>query len=76
MKKKYLKLTKGQKERGVVFSSEFVGTSNPIIPEITSRECKEDYNEAMAKMERLKDDRFFRGWGEDRNNKIIHDVRS
>ena len=52
MTKKYLKLTKEQKERGVIFSSELIGGGQ--IHEVLGTD--EDIEKTI---ERLKDDKFF-----------------
>jgi len=52
MKKKYLKLTKDQKERGVIFSSQ-------LIPSNMIHEVKIDQDDKNEVIERLKDDKFF-----------------
>lgn len=63
MKKKYLKLTKEQKDRSVIFSSELIPKGvydiDIKVHEITLEEWKENELEAREKMERLKDDKFF-----------------
>ena len=74
MIKKYLKLTKEQKARGVVFSSEFKPSG--IRHEITLKEQRDNPKETELKMKRLKDDRFFRNWGHDSNGEAIHEIRS
>ena len=57
MKTAYLKLTKEQRERGVVFSSQlFPGGT---LHEITRDEWREDEEAARAKEARLRDVRFF-----------------
>lgn len=76
MIKKYLKITKEQRERGVVFSSEFVGGDNPIRHEITMQEFRDNPCEAEAKEARLRDDSFFRNWGRDEGGDIIHEIRT
>lgn len=76
MIKKYLKITKEQEARGVVFSSEFIGNDCPIRHEITMQEFIDTPARAEEKEARLRDDSFFRGWGFDRNNDIIHEIRS
>jgi len=75
MRKKYLKLTREQKERGVQFSSEFVGVNNPIRHEITMEEYRDNPQEAEEKEKRLLDDSFFKGWGEDSEGGVIHEIR-
>jgi hypothetical protein len=72
MKKKYLKLTKEQKERGVAFSSEIDGVRH----EITDKEYYDNPVEAEEKEARLRDDSFFRGWGKDENGEMIHEIRT
>lgn len=52
MKKKYLKLTKDQKDRGVIFSSELVGGG-------TVHEVFSDDEDKEKKIDRLLDDKFF-----------------
>ncbi len=54
MKKRYLQLTKEQKERGVIFSSTLLPSENPIIHEVKATD--EDKHEVIK---RLKDDSFF-----------------
>lgn len=77
MIKKYLKLTKEQKARGVYFSSEFVGQGvESIRHEITNDDYNQDPKEAEEKEALLRNDRFFRGWGQDSNNNVIHEIRS
>ncbi len=76
MRKKYLKVTKEQRERGVVFSSEFIGGDTAIRHEITMQEFREDPCEAEAKEARLRNDKFFRNWGHDSNGEIIHEIRT
>jgi len=76
MKKKHLKLTKEQKNRGIAFSSKFTGTENPIRHEITDREYFDNPTKAEEKEERLRDDSFFRNWGEDSTGEIIHEIRT
>lgn len=70
MVKRHYKLTKEQRERGVVFSSEivglerhevFVGTKNvKSVDDAISHYCK-DWDEAREIIDRLKDVRFFSG---------------
>ena len=52
MKKKYLKLTKEQKERGVIFSSELIGGKG-------IHEVFETDKDAEETIKNLKDDSFF-----------------
>ena len=63
MKKKYLKLTKEQKERGVIFSSALIQKGvydiDIKLHEITLEEWQENESKAREKMERLKNDKFF-----------------
>lgn len=55
MRKKYLKLTKDQKERGVVFSSVLIGDGL----DINIHEVMNDQEDKEKKIELLKDDKFF-----------------
>ena len=52
MKKRYLKLTKDQKERGIIFSS-------ILQPGTTTHEVYQDDEDKYIVIERLKDDKFF-----------------
>ena len=72
MKTKRRKLTKDQKERGVIFSSTFKNTGDEEI----THEVFEDDEKADEKIERLKDTSFFEGWGADENGEVIHEIRS
>ena len=62
MRKKYLKLTKDQKERGIIFSSQLKQpmrsgvTGNAKIKEVSYKDP-----EAQRKIRLLKDDKFFDG---------------
>lgn len=71
MKKVYRKLTKDQKSRGVIFSSVFLGVDSYCIHEVFVSD-----DDMEEKIKRLKNDKFFRGWGEDKNGNIIHEIRS
>lgn len=63
MKKKYLKLTKEQKARGVIFSSALIPkVSSGVdvkVHEVTIEEWQENATEAQEKIDRLKNDKFF-----------------
>lgn len=64
VRKIYRKLTKEQKERGVVFASTLSTTTSDDVEgrtthEITREEWRENEKEARQKMQRLKDDKFF-----------------
>lgn len=63
MKKIYLPLLKEQKQRGVYFSSTLspyrFETNETTRHEITNEQYKNDYKEAEAREQRLKDDSFF-----------------
>ena len=60
MKNKYLKLTKDQKERGVIFSSQLKDSTgkfaNGVIHEVFSNDENKD-----EKISRLSDSSFFKG---------------
>lgn len=58
MRKKYLKLTKDQKERGVIFSSTLI-PNDRINMDLRTHEVKADDPDKREKIERLKDDKFF-----------------
>lgn len=55
MKKKYLKLTQEQKERGVIFASTLKGGGM----EETTHEVTEDMQDASERIKRLLNDSFF-----------------
>ena len=77
MIKKYLKLTKEQKARGIYFSSQFkFPGEDHELHEITLEELNQDPKKAREKEERLRDDKFFRGWGFDSKYNCIHEIRS
>lgn len=59
MRKVYRKLTKDQKERGVIFSSTLSRAKTELVGD-TIHEVKADDPERYEKIERLKDDKFFR----------------
>ena len=57
MEKKYLKLLKEQKERGVIFSSQFISSAyNSRIHEVFINDNNKD-----EKIKKLKNDLFFDG---------------
>ena len=57
MRKKYLGLLKEQKERGVIFSSQFISSSyNSHIHEVFFNDDNKD-----EKIKKLKNDSFFNG---------------
>ena len=57
MLKIYRKLTKDQKERGVIFSSELVSDDQSLSK--TIHEVKETDSDKFERIEKLKDDKFF-----------------
>lgn len=63
MKKKYLKLTKDQKARGVIFSSALIPTPSSgldiRVHEVTLKEWQENATKAQERIDRLKKDKFF-----------------
>ena len=60
MRKKRLKLTKDQKEQGIIFSSTLMKDRyNPYDLEPTTHEVHKDDPDKHKKIERLKDDSFF-----------------
>ena len=54
MRKKYLKLTEDQKQRGIIFSSVLLPADRPCIHEV-----HKDDEDRQVKIERLKNDKFF-----------------
>jgi len=54
MRKKYLRLTKEQKNRGIIFSSCLLPDEKPTIHEVDENDPKKD-----ATIELLLDDKFF-----------------
>lgn len=60
MRKIYKKLTKDQRERGVVFSSTLSRATTELVGD-TIHEVKSDDPERYDKIRRLKDDKFFNG---------------
>ena len=56
MRKKYLKLLKEQKERGVIFSSQFISS---VYGNGTLHEIFKDDDNKDEKIRRLKNDSFF-----------------
>ena len=59
MKKLYKKLTKDQKERGVIFSSCLSTHSTELEDDTIHEVMKEDRGKILT-IKRLKDDKFFR----------------
>ncbi len=54
MRKRHLTLTSDQKQRGIIFSSVLLPSDNPCIHEV-----HKDDEDGQAKIERLKNDKFF-----------------
>jgi hypothetical protein len=78
MRTKYLKLTKEQKARGVYFSSELVVNGERTIRhEIINEDYyNNDWKEATEKEARLRDVSFFKNWGHDSDNEVVHEIRT
>jgi hypothetical protein len=57
MRKIYRNLTKDQKERGVIFSSELVSDDTELKKVV--HEVKETDSDKLERIEKLKDDKFF-----------------
>jgi uncharacterized membrane protein YfhO len=57
MRKIYRTLTKDQKERGVIFSSELVSDDTELKKVV--HEVKETDSDKLERIEKLKDDKFF-----------------
>jgi uncharacterized membrane protein YfhO len=57
MRKIYRTLTKDQKERGVIFSSELVSDDTELNKVV--HEVKETDSDKLERIEKLKDDKFF-----------------
>lgn len=61
MKKHYLKLTKEQKERNIIFSSELFPSGK--VHELTKPITSDEWKEFERKRELLLDDKFFNNSG-------------
>lgn len=77
MIKVYRKLLKEQIERGVIFSCQMLPTDHiGDLHEVFKTDVEEDRVEANAKIKRLKNVKFFVGWGHDADNRCICLIRS
>ena len=73
-KTKNLKLTKEQKERGVIYSSVLIVTNNPYADRIL-HEVMEDDPERYEKIKNLRDVSFFKSMAKDFGWNVINEVR-
>lgn len=71
---KYLKLTKDQIDRGVVFSSELIVTNRPEIKS-TLHEVFASDPDRNAKIGNLRDVDFFKSMARDFGYNVIHEIR-
>lgn len=70
---KYLRLTKDQRERGVIYSSVLVNHSidaKPVLHEVFESDPDKE-----LKIERLKDVSFFRRWARSEGWNVVNIVR-
>lgn len=67
-------LTKEQKERGVIYSSELIVTNNPHIERVR-HEVYGDDEDASRKIRNLKDVSFFKSMARDCGWNVINEVR-
>ena len=72
---KHLNLTKEQKERGVIYSSQLIVTNNPKIDSNIIHEVYKDDPDAERKIKALKDVSFFKYMAEEFGYDVINEVR-
>ena len=72
-KTKHLRLTKDQKARGVIYSSELIVTNKPI--ESTLHEVLAEDPESERKIDLLQDVSFFKGMATWFNFDVVHEIR-
>lgn len=72
-KTKYLKLTKEQREKGVVFSSILKATNHAI--EEVMYEVRGNDPEKDEKINCLKNVEFFKYWAKMNNYNVVHEIR-
>ena len=71
---RYLKLTKDQKERGVIYSSELIATNAPYLDRIC-HEVHEDDPDKYRIIRNLEDVSFFKALAKESGWNVINEVR-
>lgn len=71
----YRKLTKQQKENGIIYSSQLVVLNNPAIENGIIHEVKKDDPKRAEKIKNLKDIRFFQYMAADNGWNVINIIR-
>lgn len=71
----YRKLTKQQKENGVIYSSQLIVLNNPAIENGVIHEVKKDDPRRTEKIKNLKNVRFFQYMAADNGWDVINIIR-